>query len=162
MSKAKLGRPSSYSDVIAGEILRRIAEGEALATICKSDCMPGYSTVMDWRRTQATFSDDYARARADAADALADGILSLADQVLAGEVNPHAGRVALDAKKWVASKLKPRVYGDRHVVDHDGGVTVEQTLQLEAPQWLVDLIPVSAMDEATLIDVTPDGGTAED
>ena len=34
-----------------------------------------------------------------------------------GKIKPDQGRVAIDAIKWTASKLKPKVYGDKQFVE---------------------------------------------
>jgi hypothetical protein len=53
----------------------------------------------------------YARAREDQADVYADEIVEMRDK--ATPENAHAIRVRIDARRWIAAKLKPRVYGDR-------------------------------------------------
>ena len=57
--------------------------------------------------------DKYARAKEDSSDALADDIQDIGDKVLTGEYEANNARVAIDAKKWIASKLKPKKYGDK-------------------------------------------------
>jgi len=78
----------------------------------------------------------YARAREDAADTLADEIRELAKQVQKGELEPNAGRVAIDALKWSASKLKPRAYGDRSQVDMSASVEVTKRPVDHMPEWM--------------------------
>jgi hypothetical protein len=62
----------------------------------------------------------YDKAVQDRADKLADEIIELSDAVMPeGLRGPEASawvqqkRLQVDARKWVASKLKPRTYGDR-------------------------------------------------
>jgi hypothetical protein len=111
---AETGRPSSYTDEIADEICERLAEGESLRAICKSDGMPRMSSVFRWLADEANerFREQYARAREEQAEALADEIVTIAD----GET-PNADsardRLRVDARKWVAAKLKPKKYGDK-------------------------------------------------
>ncbi len=83
------------------------------------------------------FHDMYARAREDAADTLADEIITLARRVENGELNPHAGLVVIDALKWIASKLKPREYGERHHLEMSGKVqAIDNKPSNNAPEWL--------------------------
>ncbi len=134
------GRPSSYSHQVADEICRRIAEGEPLTKICKDPKMPAYRTVLGWRVSDAgdgSFLHMYARAREDAADTLADEIRELAQRVVRGKLDPNAGRTAIDALKWIASKLKPRAYGDR--LELAGKVTTTDVVD-QAPEWLKQVI----------------------
>lgn len=96
-------------------ICRRLAEGEALIDICETKGLPGYSTVLAWRAEDATFQEMYARAREDQADWHADAIIRIADT----EEDPAKARNRIDARKWAASKLKPKVYGERLQLDAD-------------------------------------------
>ena len=54
------------------------------------------------------------RAREKQADFYADEIITIADT----EPDAAIARVRIDARKWTASKLRPKVYGDR--VKHSG------------------------------------------
>lgn len=123
------GRPPIYSDEIADEICSRLSQGESLRQILKDDHMPGHTTVYKWLRENRAFADNHARARADQADTLADEIIEIADNA----TDYNKARLRVDARKWVAAKLKPKKYGDRQIIDvesesledilrrHDGG-----------------------------------------
>ena len=121
---------------MAEQICERIAEGEPLTKICKDQQIPAYRTVLSWRVANEEFQHMYARARQDAADTLADEIRELAGRVERGELEPNAGRVAIDALKWVASKLKPREYGDRAQLDVAASVDVTTRVSDHAPEWI--------------------------
>lgn len=131
-----MGRPSNYTTELADQICERISEGESLRHICLDDCMPNKATVFRWLSGNKEFSDQYACARDAQADTLADEIVDIADEVskdtyVDGDgvtrTNQEAvarSRLRVDARKWVASKLKPKVYGDRIEADmkHSGRV----------------------------------------
>jgi hypothetical protein len=121
---------------MAERICERIAEGEPLTRICKDRQIPAYRTVLNWRVANEEFQQMYARARQDAADTLADEIRELAGRVERGELEPNAGRVAIDALKWIASKLKPREYGDRAQIDVAASVDVTTRVIDHAPEWI--------------------------
>jgi hypothetical protein len=112
------GRPSIISQQLKDDIVARIAAGQSLNTICKTEGMPHISTVFDWLKRYGDFADSYARARSAQADAKFEAISDITEQVLRGEIDPHAGRVAIDAYKWQAGKLRPSVYGEKieHVI----------------------------------------------
>jgi hypothetical protein len=63
------------------------------------------------------------RAREDQADTLADEILDIADD---SSLDPSDRRVKIDARKWIASKLKPKTYGDKVQAELSGQLTLEQ------------------------------------
>jgi hypothetical protein len=125
---------------MAEEICERIAEGEPLTRICKDRQIPAYRTVLGWRVANEEFQQMYARARQDAADTLADEIRELAGRVERGELEPNAGRVAIDALKWVASKLKPREYGDRAQLDMTASLDVTTRPADNMPEWMREAI----------------------
>jgi hypothetical protein len=129
----KGGRPTLYSLEIALEICDRIAEGESLVKICSDAKMPKKTAVYEWLLRHKEFADIYARAREDQADTLADEIHAIADE-LPQQVVDEKGNATrydsayvqwqknrVDARKWVAAKLKPKKYSDRiaHVGDNE-------------------------------------------
>lgn len=134
-----MGRPSSYSDKTADKICKLIADGLSLREICVSDELPHRETVRRWLRDNEDFRGQYARAREDQADAIFDEILEIADDAQNdwmernGEENEgwqangehiQRSRLRIDARKWMAGKLRPKVYGDKLDLNHSGGVTV--------------------------------------
>ena len=128
--KKKMGRPTKYCTEIAAQLLTRITEGESLRQITRDPDMPGHSTVYEWLLAKPDFADNYARARDEQADTLADEIIAIADEPPA-EITDDKGtsrtdngwvtwqKNRVDARKWVASKLKPKKYGDRQIVAGD-------------------------------------------
>lgn len=110
------GRPSKYTKALAARICAHIADGRSLRSICREDDMPGMSTVFEWLADKPEFAEQYAHARDAQADALADEIVDIADT----EEDAAKARVRVDARKWVASKLKPKRYGDRVTNEHTG------------------------------------------
>jgi hypothetical protein len=117
-TRVKRGRPPMpYSDDAAVEICSRIASGEALTRVCQDDHLPGITTVYKWLVENATFAEHYTRARADQADTIADEIMLIADT----EPDPNRAKVRIDARKWIASKLKPQRYGEK--IDISGEIS---------------------------------------
>ena len=106
-----VGRPTDYTPEIAAEICDRIADGEPLRAICSSDTMPDASTVRRWRHVHPEFRATYAHAREEGGDAWAERALAAA--MKADPVTAAAARVKYDALRWYASKLAPKVYGDK-------------------------------------------------
>ena len=137
-----MARPTDYNQDIATEICSRLASGEPLVKMCRDEGMPGTSTVYRWLLANESFRDMYARAREDQADTLADEIIEIADEYVVaektttkanGDVERVTGdavdrsRLRVDARKWVAAKLKPRKYGDfgrQEISGADGGPVV--------------------------------------
>lgn len=90
--------------------------------------MPDKATVIRWLSLQPAFRDQYARAREAQADTLFDEILDIADDghndwmlrsygdderwVENGEAIRRSV-LRIDARKWMAGKLRPKKYGDK-------------------------------------------------
>ena len=113
------GRPSIYSQELADRICERLASGESLRSICADDAMPDGKTVRNWLSDKPEFVLQYARAREDQAEAHADRIIEIADDE---SIDANHKRIMVDARKWVAAKLKPKRYGDKAEVEHSGSV----------------------------------------
>src|SRR5690606_15983106 len=111
-----MGRPSSYRPYIADEICDRIAQGESLKSICSDKGMPSHTAVFSWLAKHPDFADKYARARERQADVLAEEIIAIADDY-SPDKDVNRDRLRIDARKWYAGKLRPKVYGDRQQID---------------------------------------------
>jgi len=115
-----MARPSDFSQEMADQVCERLSEGESLRTICLDEIFPNKSTVFRWLAANKEFRDQYARARETQADVIADEILAIADCA----DDAAKARVQIDARKWLAGKLRPKVYGDRvstEITGADGG-----------------------------------------
>lgn len=145
----KRGRPSLYSKEICNKICEQISTtSNGLVSICEKEGMPNVSTVFDWLNNPANaeFSKQYTRAREMQADILADEIISLSDSERrtktinsGGEFggneseydNPARTRLQIDARKWKASKLAPKKYGDKIQTEHSGAIGITQITGME-------------------------------
>lgn len=119
------GRPSSYTPELAAEICRRLAEGESLKSICAEDGMPSRPTFFAWVADRPEFLNMYRAAREMQAHAVAEQAV---EDALAAE-DAAKGRLAFDARRWFASKLAPRVYGEKLEVE----ATVKQATLTDEP-----------------------------
>ena len=133
--KLKIGRPTTFTQHIANVICMRIAEGESLREIVKTEGMPDRTTVYDWLLRDESFANQYTRAREEQADTLADEILAIADEAPEVDyirdkhgnvidIKIDSGYVAyqkqrIESRKWIAMKLKPKKYGDKLALGGD-------------------------------------------
>lgn len=109
-----------YTPEIAEKICALVADGKSLRTICDMPGMPERVTVFRWRREHPEFVELYETARKDAADSFADDIQSVSNDP---KLDHNHKRIQVDTLKWIASKLKPKSYGDKLAVsgDDEGG-----------------------------------------
>lgn len=108
-----------------------IAQGKSLVQILTAEGMPTYTTILRWLQDDEEIRGMYAHAREAQADYMADEIIYIADN----EPDPQVARVRVDARKWVASKLKPRKYGDKieQTVQNPDGSPLNLTVSFVAP-----------------------------
>lgn len=132
------------------ELFDRICEdvattSQGLQKICNKHGVSS-SAFYVWIKDDKDLLDRYTRAREQQADLLADEIIEIADdgtndtKTIRGkdgseiEVEDtewtNRSKLRVEARKWIAAKLKPKKYGDR--LDHD--VTVKQEQPLFPPK----------------------------
>lgn len=90
-------------------VCEKIAGGLSLHAVAREAGMPSVSVWLEWCAEDAKIADLYTRARETQADHYADDLVEIADT----ETDPQRAKVRIDARKWVAAKLKPRKYGER-------------------------------------------------
>ena len=140
----KLGAPSTYTPELAAAICEHIAAGKSLRTIAALDGMPAQSTIMVWLDGKhPDFTEQYARAREAQADKLAEEILAIADDgrsdtYLDAEGNEKTDNEAIqrsklrvDTRKWLASKMAPKKYGDKVAIGGADDLGPVQTVTKE-------------------------------
>lgn len=117
-----------YDETIGTSILEEIVTSNVgLYKILKSnDTYPSLPTFYKWLASSEDFAKQYARAKEMQAEFLAEEMLEIADdssEDLLG-VDEHGNRMEnrefinrsrlrVDTRKWIASKLLPRKYGDK-------------------------------------------------
>ena len=158
MGTATIGRPSIYSEDLANEICRRLADGESTRQICRDDHMPAMSQIYIWQRDRADFQKRYAEAREIWLEHLAHEILDIGDdsqndwmdrETRSGRIQRQPDReltqrsqIRIEARKWLLSKLRPDKYGDRNL-----GAPQELVVTVR-PSWeAVSAVPVKRLPQ---------------
>jgi hypothetical protein len=116
------------AEAVKPQICEKIATGQSLRSICDEEGMPDASTVTRWLADDAAFCTQYVRAREAQADFYADEIIEIADT----EQDAAKARNRIEARKWKASKLQPKKYGDKIDVSHSGSIQTMPEDQLDA------------------------------
>lgn len=102
------------------KVLEGLAEGRSLRNVCLQEDMPSIWMVLRWLDKSPAFEQQYVRARQIQGETHFEEILDVAEKVKTGEIDPQSGRVVIDAMKWAASKMRPKVYGDKITQEHQG------------------------------------------
>jgi hypothetical protein len=99
-------------------MLWRIAgDARSLRDVCQDADMPSYRTAYDWLNADPDLRARYEMARAERGDFHGEQVLEIARQVREGELDPQAGKVAMDGVKWSAGRMAPKAWGDRSQLD---------------------------------------------
>jgi hypothetical protein len=160
-----MGRPSSYTPEVATTICERLAAGETLRSICRTDpAFPAESTIRQWVTDDRDgFAERYLRARDAGLDAVADEIVEISDDArndwmeredpenpgyaLNGE-HISRSRLRVDSRKWYLSKMAPKRYGDqlRLQGDPDAPLVFEHRLEPGAMEQTIAEILTRALE----------------
>ena len=125
------GRPTDYNSEIAKIICERVATHTCgLARLCDMyDDLPDKTTINLWRSKHEEFSIQYAQSKLKQADLLAEECLDISDDARGdikldkdGNETINAefvarSRLRVDTRKWLASKLLPKQYGNQKQID---------------------------------------------
>lgn len=117
-----------YSDGLLAVILDRVANGESLSFICDADNMPSRKSFFHWVKDNPEIQSQYEFALQMRADKMAEDILAIADDGRNDTYTDEDGnertnqdviarsRLRVDARKWLASKMAPKKYGDKMAI----------------------------------------------
>lgn len=128
-----------FTQAIADGVLELLATGKSLR---KSAAEAGTSegTVYRWLELNPQFAEEYARVRACAYRMLADEIIEISDEAeveakyqgddVKLDLSATAvarNRLRVDSRKWMLSKMLPKVYGDK--LELGGGLELNQKIE---------------------------------
>ncbi len=125
---ATTGRPSKYSNELATSICEQICtSSKSLRTICEGLDI-SVASVLTWLRDKPEFLAQYTRAKEEQADYMIEEMIDIADDgsndlmtVTKGDASyemenkevTNRSKLRVETRKWIASKLKPKKYGDK-------------------------------------------------
>lgn len=122
-----------YSQEIANEICLKLATStKGIKRLCEENPnWPNKSNIYKWCFEHKEFRDQYARAKALQSEWLVEEALEIAYDGSEDTIIDEKGRIRMDSEwvqrsrlkvdtiKWFASKLAPRIYGDRIQIDKE-------------------------------------------
>ena len=129
-----------FDQATADQVCDHIAQGKSLRQL---DKVIGVSPQRVLRQCSADrkFAEQYARAVAMRAELNADRLNDIVNDILDGKITPEAGRAAADQIKWHASKLLPKVYGDRLEIDVVS-INITDAIERRQAQLLEQSVPL--------------------
>ena len=125
MNKNKPASKVRYNADIAARLCARIATTpQPLAAICEAPDMPGIATVFRWLRDHPDFREMYVIAKQEQVEILMDECFQIVDDTsndlivtadgrkIPNPVAVQRAKLRVNYRKWIASKLLPRKYGN--------------------------------------------------
>ncbi|MES2367686.1 MAG: DNA packaging protein [Pseudomonadota bacterium] len=154
-----IGRPTDYTLELSDKICARLACGESMRAISRDDSMPCMTTLFKWLREIPAFTQQYEKAKEESADAMAEESLDIADNqveqplivdglplqidgkpvMVKDAVSVAHAKLRIDTRKWYASKLKAKKYGDRVHTEHSGSIQTTDMSDEELTRKLAEL-----------------------
>ena len=108
MQESKLNDPQFWERLFIGIG----AEGLSLSEICKMENVE-YNKVT-WRlKRSEDLQQSYTQARENRASIHAERIADLSEEVLKNPKDANAYKISIDSKKWLASVLDRKTFGDK-------------------------------------------------
>jgi len=139
----KMGRPTKYNSDIANQICTLISTShKSLRTVAREVGVE-VSSILNWLNTDKDFLAQYARAKEEQADYLVEDMLDISEHTeedhtaFTGANVVQRDRLRIETRKWIASKLKPKKYGDK--------LDIEQTI-IQTPPLFPD-VPTDNSDK---------------
>lgn len=132
------GRPTKYSDEIADKICNIISTSSRGIHSISKELELAPSTIFKWLSEISQFSDNYARAKLEQAHYMAEEIIKISDNDSNDDIHVDSlsggyeipnkewiarTRVRVDTRKWLMSKLAPKIYGDK--IELSGGLNIQ-------------------------------------
>lgn len=129
---------TTYTPEIGQHICDLIATTtKSLVELCTIDPQfpGGPDTIYRWIRANPEFAEMYLQARRNQVQLFVDQIIFISDddrqdyavnkhgELKVDKENIHRARLMIDTRKWLASKLMPKVYGER--MQNDTNVVVK-------------------------------------
>jgi hypothetical protein len=132
----------AFDQAKADEICARLSKGETVSEIARQ-LQIGRTTIHDWRAENPQFFEQFARAKDEGYDAIADSVFEIADDgkrdYVVGEDGVYLDRDHIQRSKLrVETRLKllakwdPKRYGDK--MQHEGDLKIEVVIHDPAKQ----------------------------
>jgi hypothetical protein len=121
----KATKPERDKDAICQAVLQGMRNGLSAFKSCQEAGVP-QSTFNRWVDADAKLAEDYAHAREDLIERIANEVMELADsdvpEIGEGKRDWQAiqqRKLQVDTRKWLLSKLAPKKYGEKLEVSGD-------------------------------------------
>lgn len=133
----------AFNQVAADAVCALLEDGKSLRAACR-DLELSPPTILLWARENKAFSEQYTRAREAGYKLLADEMLDIADEKdvqvrydgedMTLDLSATAvarNRLRVDTRKWMLSKMLPKIYGDKLELSGDQENPIKTVTRIE-------------------------------
>ena len=133
----------AFNQIKADAVCALLEDGKSLRAACRDlDLSP--RTILDWTKANEAFTTQYMRAREVGYKLLADELVDIADEKevqvrydgedMTLDLSPTAiarNRLRVDTRKWMLSKMLPKIYGDKLELSSDPDKPMHTVTRIE-------------------------------
>lgn len=141
----RLSKPPEYTEEQLDAAIQMASKGEPLKRIIDECLLESEYKFWLFRQHYHEFANTFEQARQEGLEHLADGLITAHDDY----VDVQRARLKSDNAKWLLSKRKPEIYGDK--VD----IHVSQTIDITAALTEARARAQIQAPEQAVLDVTP-------
>ena len=141
-------KPPEYTKEQQQLAIEMASNGDPLRKIIAEICSSEYDFWL-YKQHNPDFNNTFEQARQEGLEHIADGLITIADDY----VDVQRGRLKSDNAKWLLSKRKPSVYGDKvdiHVsqtIDISTALTEARKRALPKPEdAIIDITPTKKIE----------------
>lgn len=143
-------KPSPETD----HLLELVSAGVPLKHACEHTGVPR-CMVYRWIARDRAFAARYMEARVSQAWAISEELLEIADSCPADVAEVAKVRVRIDTRKWLLSKVIPRIFGDKLEVTQDLKGSPQVNIILPGKGGSTPGLPPAPPDAAATITLSP-------
>lgn len=115
LARVQIGRPTDWHPELGHSLCAWVSQGNSVRAWCRQTGI-SLNAVFSWMEREPGFKERYDLAREGyGVEALVDDILRLPDEAADRPISMPQAKVLelqIDVRKWLASKLMPKRYGD--------------------------------------------------
>ena len=128
-----------FDEQKAEQIVEHLSQGVPVSQIARQ-MQIGRRTIHDWREQFPSFSAQFARAKDQGYDAIADSIIEIADDQ---STDTDRARLRCDARLKLLAKWDPKRYGDR--IQSEVDMTIRVTIDDPTARTVATIAPKPAL-----------------
>lgn len=160
--KRRRGRPTKCTPAVAKAICKMLATGMSIREIGRRPGMPSATQIAAWGHDPShPFSERFARARETGFVLMAGDLVEISDDgrndwmIRRDKDGESSGwrengeamarsRLRVDTRKWILSKMLPKVYGEKASVEHSGPggapIEIETVSKIDVARWIANML----------------------